>query len=97
MELIEVINKISTMYREELNKKGDVQLALVKIDNEFESARKDNWETMSYAKWAELNNRRDALGRDREFHATRAMAMFQVREMFLELLEAEVDSDTGED
>ncbi len=90
MELIEVINKISTMYRAELKKKGDIALALAKINEEFTIAQENDWETMTHARYLELDRERDRLEQDKRYHAMRAVAMSDVREMFLELLDGEM-------
>lgn len=87
MELTDVIDRISTMYRAELDMKGDILLSILEIDKELEAARNNNWETMSYARWAELNNKRDSLEGDKNYRIIRAQAMSDIREMFFSILE----------
>lgn len=90
MELTDVINKLSVMYRAEMKKKDDITLVLNKINGEFQAAAEHDWETMSHARWSELNYERSTMEDDKKYHAIRAEAMFDVREMFLELLDAEM-------
>ena len=90
MELTEVIDKISKMYRAELSVKRDTAAAIDEINKEFQAAQENDWESMSYKRWMELNHERSTLEQDKRYYAIRAEAISDIREMFLELLDAEM-------
>lgn len=90
MELTEVIDMISKMYRAELSAKRNATAAVDEINKEFQAAQEKDWETMTYARWSELNRERATIEQDQRYYAIRAEAMSDVREMFLELLDQEM-------
>lgn len=97
MDLYSIINRVSVLYRSEVQKKSDIVRRVVEIDKEFEEAQKNDWTTMPYSRWLELNQERMTLERDRRYYDYRAEGMFDVREMLLDLLDQEMLNEEKND
>lgn len=93
MELIDVIARVSVLYRREMAKKTDTKAKIDAINKEFRAAVEKNWETMSVARRNELDYQRRDLEHEAKEHALRAEGMYEVREMLMDLLESEGKGD----
>lgn len=89
MELTDVIGKVSFLYREERREINNLQSKVDAINEEFQEAVENNWATMTVARWHELNYQRDSLEREIKDRNKRSEGMFDVREMLLDLLDAQ--------
>lgn len=89
MELIDVITRVSVLYRRELVKKTDTKAKIDAINKEFQAAVEKDWETMSVARRNELDYQRQILEHEAKEYAMRAEGMYDVREMLMDLLESE--------
>lgn len=85
IDLNEVIDMISTLYRGERSKLADMRNERMAL----QEAINTEWKYISVARRNDIHSRLDELCMQEEACRQRAEGMHDVREMFLELLEGE--------
>lgn len=98
MTILELIDKVSEMYRKDRDQINNMRLEQLQISDEFRAASEKEWETMSVARRNELHNRDAYLSRKIDVLTYHCEGISDVREMLLDMFEngEEIEEDSDE-
>ena len=85
MKMTEIIERVSKIYRDELVKTSDLYVELMSINRKIYEAEKDGWETITFAEYKTLSERKDSLETTIDIKKSYCRGISFVREMLMDL------------